>query len=141
MRKTALFVLVALAIIGALSCKDSTTGPSPQGLSGTWKATKAEYVSAADSSKKVDIVAQGSTLTLVLETGSFTLTITDPGEAPSVTTGTWTSSSDTLTLAPSGTSFTWMFNMTQSGNNLTLSGGHVQFDFSGALEEAILNRS
>jgi hypothetical protein len=76
-------------------------------------------------------VAQGSTVTLVLDTSTYTLTITDPGKTPKVTTGSWTSTAVTMTLAPSGTSFTWVFDMTPSGNTLTLSGANVDFDFGG----------
>ena len=141
MRKAVLIILAALVILVFGSCKDSSTGPSPQGLTGTWQATKAEYVSVANPSTKVDIVAQGSTVTLVLDTSTFTLTITDPGKAPKVTTGTWTSTTDTMTLEPSGMSGGWTFDMTLSGNTLTLSGANVLFDFggTGTVQDAKLN--
>jgi hypothetical protein len=138
MRKAALIVIVALAFLAAASCKGTSTTPSFQAPVGTWQATSAEYVSVANPSQRVNIVSQGATVTLVLETSTFTLTISNPGESPTVTTGSATYTSDTMTLAPSGTSFTWVFNMTLSGKGMTLSGAHVQFDFSGTMEEATL---
>ena len=98
-------------------------------------------MAAAASSLRVDVVAQGTKLVLALTAGSFALTITDPGESPQVTNGSWTSSRDTMTLTPSGMPFSWVFDMNLSGNTLTLTGGSVEFDFNadGALEQAKLN--
>jgi len=141
MRKTALVVLAAAAFLGAAGCKSSTGPEEAAGLVGTWRATKAEFVSIANSSKKVDIIVQGSTLTLVLDSSTFVLTITDPGESPLVRSGTWSSSTDVLTLVTtSGGSGESQFDFSLNGNQLTLSGGHIQFDFTvGNPEEAILN--
>jgi hypothetical protein len=141
MRKAVLIMIVFVGILAAVNCKENTTGPSSQDLAGTWRATKAEFVSVANSSLKVDIVSQGSTVTLVLNAGSFTLTINDSRVPTQNTNGTYTSTSDTLTLVPSGLSFSWVFEMTLSGDNLTLNGASMQFDFSGnaAYEEAKLN--
>ena len=87
------------------------------------------------------MVAQGTSLTLVLDSSSFVLTITDPGHTPRVTTGSWTSSRDTMTLTPSGVSFSWVFDMNLSGSTLTLTGGSVEFDFNadGSYEQAQLD--
>jgi hypothetical protein len=139
MRKAALIVIVALGFLAATSCKGTSTTPGFEAPVGTWQATSAEYVSVANPGQRVNIVSEGATVTLVLETSTFTLTISKPGESPTVTTGSATYSSDTMTLAPSGASFTWVFTMTLSGKGMTLSGAHVQFDFNGTLEEAILN--
>jgi len=122
----------------------SPSGPSgssaPQGLEGTWKATRAEFVSAANPSKKTDVVAQGTTVTLALTGNTFALTFTDPGASPRVTNGTWTSSRDTMALTPSGMSWSWQFDMAQSGNNLSLNGASAEFDFAanGVMEQAKL---
>jgi hypothetical protein len=144
--------IALLAVVGALvGCGGGDGGGSGGnpagasatggGLTGTWRATRAEYVSASNSSLRVDTVAQGSSLTLALEASSFVLTISDPGEAAGVTNGTWRSSSDTLTLSPAGMPFSWQFDMNLSGNTLTLTGGAVEFDFNadGAFEQARLN--
>jgi hypothetical protein len=126
---------------GSSSTPTSPSGSStPQGLEGTWKATKAEFVSASSSSKRVDVVAQGTTVTLALTGSNFVLTMTDPGKAPNVTNGTWTSSSDTMSLRPAGVTWSWQFDMAQSGNTLTLNGANVEFDFAanGVYEQAKL---
>ena len=126
---------------GGSSSPTSPSGStSPQGLEGTWKATKAEFVSAANSSKRTDVVAQGTTVTLALTGSSFVYTIADPGKPPNATSGTWTSSRDTMALKPNGVTWSWQFDMTQSGNNLTLNGASVEFDFAanGVFEQAKL---
>jgi hypothetical protein len=131
--------LVGLAALAAGGCKDST-GPDVQSLIGTWRATKAEYVSVANPSTKVDIVAQGSTLTLVLNASSYVLTITDPGMSPEVTNGTWSKTIDPLTLTPSGGSSNAVFDMSLNSDTLTLTGGGAWFDFTaGNFEDAKLN--
>jgi len=140
----ALITLIALASLAPACSKDTATGPgsTPQGLAGTWKATTAVFVSQSNSSLRTDVVAQQTTVVLVLQSaGTYTFTMTDPGKAPNATSGTWGASSDVLTLKQTGMSFEIQFDMTQSGSNLTLNGGHVQFDFGadGSVEEAILN--
>jgi hypothetical protein len=122
----------------------SPAGPSgssaPQGLDGTWKATKAEFVSAANAGKRVDVVTQGTVVTLAITGSNFVFTIADPGQAPNVTNGTWTSTRDTMSLKPNGVTWSWQFDMTQSGNNLSLNGASVEFDFAanGVMEQAKL---
>jgi hypothetical protein len=59
------------------------------------------FLGVANSSIKVDIIAHGSTLTLALSSSTFVLTVTDPGQNPVVSNGTWSSSIDELTLVPS----------------------------------------
>jgi hypothetical protein len=118
----------------------SSSTPTASGLEGSWLATKAEFVSTANSSKRVDVVAKGTKVTLAFTGNSFTFTMTDPGVAPNVTTGTWTASRDTMSLTPSGMSWSWQFDMSQSGNSLTLNGANVEFDFAanGVKEQAKL---
>lgn len=140
MRKAAFVLLVAVAFLGFTGCK-SSTGPEEDEFIGTWNATKAEFVSVANSSTKVDIVAQGWTLTLVFSASTFTMTIKEPGEADWVGSGTWSSSIDTMTFTwASGMSGESQFDFTLDGDQLTLEGGHMPFEFTpGNHEEAILN--
>jgi Lipocalin-like domain len=140
MRTKVAVILVGLVALVAGGCKDST-GPSAQSLIGTWHATKAEYVSIANPTTKVDIIATGSTLTLVLSSSNFVLTITDPGANPVVSNGTWSSSIDEMTLVPTTGWFgESQFDMSLSGNQLTLTGGHLPHAFTpGNPEDAILN--
>ncbi len=132
--------LLFVGVIVAAGCK-SPTGPDSASLVGTWNATKAEFVKAADTNTKVDIVTQGSTVSLVMSSSTFTLTITDPGESPVVSTGTWSSSTDVLTLTwSSGYVGEAQFDMALVGSTLTLEGGHLPHEFTpGNPEEAILN--
>lgn len=140
MKKTALVLFAAAAFLGATGCK-SSTGPDEDSFIGTWNATKAEFVSVANSSTRVDIVTQGGTLTLVLNASSFTMTIKESGKADWVGSGTWSNSMDTMT-------FTWssgmygesQFDFTLDGNQLTLEGGHMPHEFTpGNSEESIVN--
>ena len=146
MRILGLAVLVALTATIA-SCKKSPMAPSPATVAGTWRATRAEFVSVTNPALKVEVVSRGTTIVLVLDSaGSFTYTLTDPGTAAAVYTGTWRTS--TLDGAPA-LALTWLtglfgsaeFKMTLSGDTLTISGGHVPYDVDPNVqfEETILN--
>ena len=126
MRNIALAILVALAVLGAVACQNSPTGPnaassagreltaspgtwpktSIDGLVGTWQATKAEacrvvaegggFVEVVGSRR--DLVAEGGTVTLVLEGGQmdnpanwprYTITVIMPGVKTGVDAGRW----------------------------------------------------
>jgi hypothetical protein len=138
-RRVAFIVIVGLAFLATMGCKgNNPTSPTTKAPVGTWQATRAEYVSVADPSKKVNLVSEGATVTLVLDASTFTFTIAKPGETAQVTTGSWSYTTDTMTLSPSGTSFTWVFELNVSQESMTLSGAHVEFNFSGTPEEAIL---
>lgn len=140
MNKSVLVPLALSAILGLAGCKSNTGPEDTESFLGTWNATKAEYTSVANSSLKVDIVAGGSTVVLVLNASTFTLTITDPGENPVIAGGTWSASTDTITLTwTSGYNGESQFDYTLSGDNLTLDGGHLPYDFTpGSPEEALL---
>ena len=140
MRRIALVLLVVVAFMGFTGCK-SSTAPEADSFIGTWDATKAEFTSVANSSTKVDIVAQGWTLVMVFNASTFTMTIQEPGEAAWVGNGTWASSVDTMTLTwTSGASGESQFDFVLDGDHLTLEGGHMPFEFTaGNHEEAILN--
>jgi hypothetical protein len=135
--------LVGMAVGAGIACGgDGGTGPSPETLVGTWGATKAEFVSVASPSTKVDLVAMSGTVQLVLTAAkTFTLTVTVPGAPDEVSAGTW-SSSDILSLTfTSGHAGTMQFQLNLSGNTMTLSGADAEFDFNqdGVDEPAKLN--
>ncbi len=137
-----LFVVVALAAVCCDKNNGSTVTPTPTTLAGTWKATRAEFVNATNSSQRVEAVSQGVTIVLALDAGgSFTQQTTQPGHATESMTGTYSASSDVLTLKPAGVSWNIQFDMTLGGSTLTLNGGHVQFDVNNddQDEETILN--
>lgn len=132
MQTSRILVLAVAAALAGCGGSDNPSGSSSTdgGLLATWHATRAQYTSVANPGLSVDTVAQGSSLTLTLDATTFVLTITDPGEAPQVTNGTWTSTRDTITLTPAGMSFSWQFDMSLNGNTLTMTGGSVEFDFN-----------
>ncbi len=134
-------ILGLAAAIGACG-SDSPSAPTNDSLAGTWRATRAEFVNAANSSQRVEVISLGATITLALQSsGAYSMTATVPGEAPSTENGTWGNSKDTLSLRPAGVTYTVEFDMTFSGNSLALSGGHVQFDVNNdnVDEETILS--
>lgn len=85
MRATRLVVVgMVVATLGTVAAcgGGSPAGPSggpnptPQGLAGSWRATRAELVNATNSSARVEIVSLGATLVLSLEAGgSYTRTL------------------------------------------------------------------
>jgi hypothetical protein len=134
--------LVAAAILAPACDKDgsSPSAPTAQTLEGTWRATRAEFVSIASSSRRIDVVAQGATVTLAFAGNNYTFTLAQPGQAPVVQTGAWSASSEVMTLTRTGMSGNQQFDMTFSGNNLTLNGANALFDFNtGNYEEAKLS--
>lgn len=120
MRKIIVRGFVALAVLAAAACTDTPTGPGSslgsvrplktstgadttvtdaakieawtKELLGTWQATKAEGTCSCLNLRR-DLVAEGGTVTLVLEAGqneqTFTVTLTMPGDAPRVNYGVW----------------------------------------------------
>ena len=142
MRKGIRLLAAAFAVLAG-ACGDGGTGPDEEELTGTWRATKMEYVSVANSSQKVDVVALGATVTLVLDSdGTYTLTTAVPGQGQEILSGTWSASTDVLTCQWSGQySGEMQFEMSLSGDTLTLSGAHTDFDINGddVDEEARLN--
>jgi Lipocalin-like domain len=137
-----LIPVVAALIVVNCSGGDRSTAPSPSTLAGTWTATRAEFVSASNSSVRVEAISQGASITLTFDAGgTFTQRTTTPGQATETTTGSWTAGTDVLTLRPTGMSGNIQFDMALSGSTLTLNGGHVLFDVNhdNQDEETILN--
>lgn len=124
-------LVLAVAAAGAMACGGGDgTGPSVESLVGTWRATKAEIVSVANSSTKIDLVTSGATVHLVLTAAkAFTLTMSMPGQPDDVTIGTWSSSRDMMRMVY-GTNSAWECDMTLSGNMLTLNGADTDYDFN-----------
>jgi len=139
--KSVVLPVIVIGLLLGAGCKSSTGPEDEDDFVGTWRATKAEYTSVATPANKVDIIAAGSTLTLVLSTSTAVLTITDPGESPVVLNANWSASVDVLTLTwTSGSSGETQFDYTLDGDELTMTGGHMPFDFTpGVPEEAILD--
>lgn len=131
--------LLLLGLIAA-ACS-SGTAPPVDDFVGTWHATKVEYVSKTGLGT-VDIVgALNNTVTLQLNADkTAVLTITPPGGAPQVTTGTWSNSIDVLNFTV-GASSGWSWDYSLSGGTLTLTGADSSYDFDhdGNQDEADFN--
>jgi hypothetical protein len=123
--------LGALAAI-SIACGgggDGGSGPPATSLVGTWNATKVEFTSKANPTQKVDVIAQGATMTLVLNgNGTYDQTMKVPGQPDDITNGTWSTSGGIFTMQQAGMPFSWQFSVSLSGNTLTLSGADVEFD-------------
>jgi hypothetical protein len=145
MRALPVVLLAAAALNGGCGGNDSGFSSASQAaetLVGSWRATKAEYTNRSNASQKVDIVARGSIVTLVLEAGgAFRLTIVDPGQAGNVVSGSWTASRDVLTIRVAGQNGESQFDMALSASTLALTGGHQLFDVNddGTGEECVLD--
>lgn len=135
-------------VLSVSSCGSDTTGPPPETLVGAWNATSVELVSMADSTVRIDLVADlGATVTLVLEANNhFALAVTYSGQEPggpwgmtSTVEGTW-SATDILTLTISSTS-QWQFETNLEGDTLHLTEADTSFDFDGdgTVEDADLS--
>ncbi len=110
--------------------EDKSTGPQPEQITGVWNATRVEYVSIP-AGTAVDLVALGGTGTLTLnDNDTFRLVVAPFAEAQRTTEGTWTLSSDILSLTPQGMLFSWQFDVAFSGDSLGLSGASVEYDFN-----------
>jgi hypothetical protein len=124
--------MLAVAVLGALAvaCGGDDDEPSIDSVSGTWSIAKFEYVSVANSSVRVDLVAEGMTGTVVLnDNGQYSATTTEPGFAPETATGTWSYTTDTFTLQETGSSGDWTFDLNVGNDVLTLTGADAEFDF------------
>ncbi|MBE0593520.1 MAG: lipocalin family protein [Gemmatimonadales bacterium] len=138
MRSTLWLAALPALMWASASCGDSTA-VDPQSLLGTWDATKLEFTRVANTSDKVDLIDLGGEFVITLAandvcTGTFTV----PGELPENLTGTWSVSVDVFTLHWDGDTGNTQFDMTLSGNTLTLTGGDVDYDFGNGDEAAKL---
>jgi hypothetical protein len=126
------FFAIALMGAAAIACGDDDDAPSNESVSGTWSIAKFEYVNAANTAERVDLVAQGLSGTVNLnDNGQYTATTTEPGFDPETVTGTWSYTADTFSLTETGNSFTWVFNLDVGDDVLTLTGADTEFDFDG----------
>ena len=118
------------AVVGCGS--ESVTGNQIPDVVGTWHATKAQVTSVANAANTVDLVAIGSTIQVVLNANhTFVTTATFPGEAPDVSTGTYTVTATKLTLTNDQASGgdVEVFDVALNNGTLLLTNGAINFDF------------
>jgi len=135
-------ILAGLFGAALAACGSDSTGNSIPNIVGTWRATKFEFVSVANAATKVDLIAAGGTGTIVISSnGSFSTTLTAPGQTPLVSTGTYVETATTLTITITNPPPTEVatFAMAVSGNAMVLTGAQVTFDFGSGDVPAYLN--
>ena len=139
-----LYLIIAqLAWVPLGSCNSEEDGPdcSLQGtklsmsdISGSWTATSATFFTISDPIETVDVVAEGGTVTLSIQSnGSFTLTIVESGGPSDVSSGDFCFDEDLLVVRFDGDAADdWEYYRVQltGGNNLSI-GGPAEFDFDG----------
>ena len=142
--------IAMLAVFTLAACDSSDeddfslegTNISMSDIAGTWTATRA-FFSRTETGPAVDveIVGQGGTATLVIQTnGRFTFTTQLPGDAPDVTTGQLGFDEDLLVVIydDEPDDFTF-FGIRFSGTTLSINGqGTYDFDGDGSEEAAVI---
>ena len=133
---------VILLLFGLTGCgAKKTTGPQAAEITGSWIATRVEYVSKT-TSDDVDLIAAGGSGELVLNANNtYEFTLAPSGGISNTTTGRWTLSGDLITMTESGMAFSVVFDITLSGSTLRMTGGDAEYDFNhdGTPEPANLN--
>ncbi|WP_156102228.1 hypothetical protein [Muricauda sp. MAR_2010_75] len=132
-----------LALVPLYQCSDEEEGPdcSLQGtnlsiadMSGNWVATSAIFFTITDPIETVDVVEEGGTVTLSIQSnGGFTLNIAESGGPSDVSSGDFCFDEDLLVVRFDGDApDDWEYFRVQlsSGNNLSI-GGPAEFDFDG----------
>ncbi|HEU4335342.1 MAG TPA: hypothetical protein VFT32_12680 [Candidatus Eisenbacteria bacterium] len=135
-------VATVLSLVATGCGKDDEVGPKPDELTGFWHATKLEYVSKANPATRVDVIALGGAATLAIRIDhTVEWIITESGSAPDTTTGTWSLDGDLFQVTPTGSPWSWTWDVSLSGGTLALSGADVEYDFDGddLLEDADQN--
>lgn len=133
-----------VALAAALGCGNSATAPNPASFEGNWTGTKLEYVSTANPATRTDLVANGATVTLNFDaTHGYTLTVKQSGQPDEVTIGTWSATSDVMTMTVNGMNGELQFDMRLTATTLTLTGANASYDVNddGIMEEAKMNMS
>ncbi len=145
MHRTSTALLLGLLIPFLASCgDDDPTGSVNNALADTWDATVIQLVSVANPGTSVELIAQGGNGRLVLQAnGDFGLSVGSPGEPTEFGNGTWSSTTDVLTLyfGDGDIAGTWQFDFHLSGNTLQLTGADAEYDFddNGTEDPAKLN--
>ena len=136
MRTIIKFLGLTLLLICLQACEEDEgndlTGSviSISDIQGSWNATRAEFdIAGTGTSMAIDIVAAGGTVTLVIQSnGRFTLTITQTGQTPEISTGQMSFDEDLLVVefddSPGESEF---FGIQSTATTLSIN-GQTEFD-------------
>jgi hypothetical protein len=132
LRKLSAFVMLAVVAVG---CSDSTAPEDVTlaDLVGTWNATSATFDEVAGDGLIEVIGTFGVSMSITIaSSGAYTITVTVPGEAPDVETGTATAANGVITATPSapGEDPEVIQIRSLSGNDMTLYFADEEFDFN-----------
>jgi len=118
------------AVLGCGS--ESITGNQIPDVAGNWHASRAQVTSVANSANTIELIAFGATIQVVFSANhTFVTTATFPGEAPDVSTGTYTVTATKLTLTNDQASGgdIQVFDVALNNGTLLLTNGTINFDF------------
>ncbi len=128
MRRASRSVLPVLIML-SLSCGDET-GVETDDLVGTWDATKLEFTNPASPAQHVDLILDGWTYVLTLHADStYDATLDDPDGPAEAITGVWEATIDVFRMKDDTEQWWQEFDLSRSGNTLTLTGADLNFDF------------
>ena len=128
MRRASLLGLPVLIVL-SLSCGDGT-GIETDDLIGTWDATKLEFTNPANPVQHVDLILEGWTYVMILHAdGTYAATLDDPDGPPEAITGVWEVTIDVFRMKDDTEPWWREFDLSRSGNTLTLTGADLNFDF------------
>ncbi len=144
MKPVLLYTILTVFAICLTFCSDDEEGDdfslvgtntSIAALTGNWNATSASFSNIAGAVMETDVVAEGGTVTLNIQSnGRFTLTIAELGEAPETINGRMVFDEDLLVIFFDDDPDEWeYFGISHIEPNLSITGGNglAEFDLDG----------
>lgn len=125
-------LVIALFTTTLAACSSSSTDTTASlDLTGTWTATKYQFVSVNHVGTSLDLVAQGYSVTLVGTATAWTVTALKNGALFDTEIGTYTATASTITLTTTNhtNNTTTVFAASRNGSTLTMTNGTGTFDF------------
>ena len=124
-------LVLAMAGAGCGGGGDKIEAPSTQTFARTWHLTKCEYVNVANTSQKVDLIASGWVIDLIVSDNmTYLFSATPPGGTVHTSGGTWSVSGSMVNFTPDGSSYSWQFTAQVTETTMTLSGADAEYDFN-----------
>lgn len=126
MKWSRLLVVAPLVAGLGLACGEDV---AVEDLVGTWNATEFVFSDFGDPVTDFDVLDSGGAVSIVIRANNtYTITFTFPGAEPETDDGTWALDGDVLTF-DAGTADETAFDVSLSGNTLTIHTEDITFDF------------